>query len=577
MPSWHASRAPAAPCCAWRKICRSTPHEAHRLLRAPADPAGRHRQRDRRGLCAPRKPPPVRGAHAPQQRARRNELRERPPAAGAVLLGRAQPHRDRGARPVRHGAARPGRNRRDQGQHAMIRRTPPVFGNSEQSSRPSMSATRESARADTRVPPRAAQRVRPANTKARLYTVAMLLALASTGLVVRAVDLQVVRKDFYQGQGDARYLREMPISVSRGTVFDRNGEPLAVSTPMESIWANPQGLASLPEQLPDLAKGLGVELDVLRDKLDQRAGKEFLYLKRHLNPVDARAILDLKIPGVFSQREFRRYYPSGEVMAHVLGFTNIDDHGQEGLELAFDDWLAGKPGAKRVIRDRLGNIVENVELLRAPQAGRDLALSIDRRIQYLAYRELKTALLEHKATSGSIAILDASNGEVLAMVNLPSYNPNALGNADIAARRNRAVTDVMEPGSTMKPFTISTALESGKFKPTTPIDTSPGSLALPGGYLIRDTRTHGLTAVTAVLTLSSTEGAAKIAALLPNEHLYDMYHRFGFGQAPGSGFPGETSGVLPSLRSWGPVEKATMSYGYGLSVTPLQLAQAYAT
>jgi len=459
----------------------------------------------------------------------------------------------------------------------MIRRTPPLFGNSEQSSLPSMSATRESARAEPRAPQRAAQRVRPANTKARLYTVAMLLALASTGLVVRAVDLQVVRKDFYQGQGDARYLREMPIPVSRGTVFDRNGEPLAVSTPMESIWANPQELVSHTEQLPDLAKGLGVDVDVLRDKLDQRADKEFLYLKRHLNPDDARAILDLKIPGVFSQREFRRFYPSGEVMAHVLGFTNIDDHGQEGLELAFDDWLAGKPGAKRVIRDRLGNIVENVELLREPQAGRDLILSIDRRIQYLAYRELKTALLEHKATSGSMVILDASNGEVLAMVNLPSYNPNALGNADIAARRNRAVTDVMEPGSTMKPFTISTALESGKFKPTTPIDTNPGSLALPGGYLIRDTRNHGLTDVTGVITMSSNVGAAKIAALLPNEHLYDMYHRFGFGQATGSGFPGETSGVLPLLRSWGPVEKATMSYGYGLSVTPLQLAQAYAT
>lgn len=436
---------------------------------------------------------------------------------------------------------------------------------------PSMAAVR-----DAVAPTRAAARVRPANTPARLYTVLMLLALGSTGLVVRAVDLQVVRKDFYQEQGDARYLREMPIAVSRGTIFDRNGEPLAVSTPMESIWANPQQLLQWDDRLPELARALGIETQTLRDKLQQRADKEFLYLKRHLNPDDAAAILALKVPGVFSQREFRRFYPSGEVTAHVLGFTNIDDRGQEGLELAFDDWLAGKPGAKRVIRDRLGNIVENVELLREPQPGRDLTLTIDRRLQYLAYRELKTALLEHHATSGSMVVLDVPSGEVLAMVNLPSYNPNALSGADVASRRNRALTDVMEPGSTMKPFTIAAALESGKYKPNTPIDTSPGTLALPGGYLIRDTRNHGLTDVTGVITMSSNVGAAKIAATLPNEHLYDVYRRFGFGQPSGSGFPGEAGGVLPALKAWGPVEKATMSYGYGLNVTPLQLVQAYA-
>ncbi|UXI70750.1 peptidoglycan D,D-transpeptidase FtsI family protein [Tahibacter amnicola] len=421
---------------------------------------------------------------------------------------------------------------------------------------------------------RVATRVRPVNLKSRLSVVLMLLTLASTGLVVRAVDLQVVRKEFYQGQGDARYLREVPIPVSRGSVLDRNGEPLAVSTPVESIWANPQELLQHPERVPDLARALGMEGDALKDRLRQRADKEFIYLKRHLNPDDAASILALKIPGVNSQREFRRYYPSGEVTAHVLGFTNIDDRGQEGLELAFDEWLAGKPGAKRVIRDRLGHIVEDVELLSEPQQGRDLMLSIDRRIQYLAYRELKEGLLEHGASSGSMVVLDAPTGEVLAMVNLPSYNSNALNGVDTSSRRNRAMTDLIEPGSTMKAFTVAAALESGKWKPETPVDANPGTMTL-AGHLIRDTTNKGLLDVTGVITHSSNIGAAKIALTLPNDHLYDLFKRFGFGESTGSGFPGEAAGVLAPPNKWGPVEKATMSYGYGLSVTPLQLAQAY--
>ncbi len=420
-----------------------------------------------------------------------------------------------------------------------------------------------------------AARATPVNVRGRLLLVAVLLGLASTGLVVRAVDLQVVRKDFYQEQGDARYLREYPIPVSRGTVFDRNGEPLAVSTPVESIWANPQELLAHPDRVAPLAAALGIDAAALRQRLEQRADKEFVYLKRHLNPDDARAILALGIPGVSSQREFRRYYPSGEVMAHVLGFTNIDDRGQEGLELAFDEWLAGKPGAKRVIRDRLGHVVENVELLHEPQPGRDLTLSIDRRIQYLAYRELKSGLLEHHATSGSVVVLDVATGEILAMVNQPSYNPNAIGSAEPASRRNRALTDVIEPGSTMKPFTIAAALESGKWKPDTKVDTTPGTYAL-AGHVIRDTHNKGLIDVTGVITYSSNVGAAKIALTLPNEHLYDMFHRFGFGQSSGSGFPGEAPGVLPEARGWGTLEKATLAYGYGLNVTPLQLAVAYA-
>jgi cell division protein FtsI (penicillin-binding protein 3) len=416
----------------------------------------------------------------------------------------------------------------------------------------------------------------PVNLRARLYVVLSVLALASTALMVRAVDLQVVRKDFYQEQGDARYLRDIPIAVSRGTIFDRNGEALAVSTPVESIWANPPVLLENADRLPELARALGLDQDSLSQKLAQRSDKEFVYLKRHLNPDDAAAVLGLEIPGVASQREFRRYYPNGEVAAHVLGFTNIDDRGQEGLELAFDDWLAGKPGVKRVIRDRLGHIVENVELLEEAQPGRDLTLSIDRRIQYLAYRELMSAIREHGARSGSMVVLDVATGEILAMVNQPSFNPNSRGNVDVAFRRNRAVTDVVEPGSTMKAFTITAALESGKWTPTTKIDTNPGTLTLYDGRVIRDVHNVGLIDVTHVITKSSNVGAAKIAQTLSRDHMYDVYHRFGFGEVTGCGFPGESPGFLPVARKWGPVEQATIAYGYGVSVTPLQLAQAYA-
>jgi cell division protein FtsI (penicillin-binding protein 3) len=417
-------------------------------------------------------------------------------------------------------------------------------------------------------------RIFPVNTRARLYVVLMMLALGSTALIVRAVDLQVVRKNFYQEQGDERFLREMPLAVSRGTIFDRNGEPLAVSTPVESIWANPSDLLEHAERLPELAKAIGTDVDSLRQKLEQRKDKEFVYLKRQLNPDDAAEIIKLGIPGVSSQREYRRYYPSGEVMAHVLGVTNVDDHGQEGLELAFDDWLAGKPGAERVIRDRLGHTVEDVELAREPKFGRDITLSIDRRIQYLAYRELKSAIMEHHASSGSLVILDVTSGEILAMVNQPSFNPNAHA-ADPAYRRNRALTDVVEPGSTIKAFTVATALESGKWTPNSKVDTSPGYYQI-GTFTIHDVRNHGLLTLTGVITKSSNIGAAKVAESLSRESLFDMFHRFGFGESTGSGFPGESPGFLPIASAWGPVEKCTIAYGYGLNVTPLQLAQGYA-
>ncbi|WP_250338741.1 peptidoglycan D,D-transpeptidase FtsI family protein [Luteibacter flocculans] len=410
----------------------------------------------------------------------------------------------------------------------------------------------------------------------RMTVVVALLCVAASGLVVRAFDLQVVRKQFYQDQGDARFLREMPIAVSRGTIFDRNGEPLAVSTPVASIWANPPEVLENADRIPELAKALNVDADDLKQKIAQRADKEFMYIARQLRPEDAQAIVDLKIPGIASQREYRRYYPSGAVNSHILGFTNIDDHGQEGLELAFDSWLAGKPGAKRVIRDRMGHAVEDVDLVREPQPGRDLTLSIDRRIQYLAYSALKDTLEKNKAESGSIVVLDVHTGEVLGMANLPSFNPNAVRGSTPSERRNRAVTDVVEPGSTMKAFTMAAALSSGKYTPTAPlIETSPGTWMM-GGHPVRDTHNWGTLTPTGVITKSSNVGAAKIAMTLDTDFLYGVYKSFGLGNSTGSGFPGEAAGYLPVGRTWKPIEKSRLAYGYNLNVTPLQLATGYA-
>lgn len=409
----------------------------------------------------------------------------------------------------------------------------------------------------------------------RLLIVGGALGLCAVALVGRAFYLQVIGNDFYRQQGDARALREIPIPTSRGMITDRNGEPLAVSTPVESIWGNPKELLKNPARLPELAAALGVPTDYLTRKLSQRSGKEFLYLKRRINPDEAHRILARKIPGVFSQREFRRFYPQGEAMAHVLGFTNIDDRGQEGLELAFDDWLRGKPGAKRVIRDGAGRIIENVDLVKSAEPGHDLTLTIDRRIQYLTYRELRRALLETGASSGSAVVLDVDTGEVLAMANLPTYNPNLLGSGNPDTHRNRAVTDVVEPGSTMKPITIAAALQAGRVTPNTIVDTRPGSMP-NGRYRINDTHNYGVLTVTGVITKSSNVGAAKLALPLPNDYYYQFVKGFGYGSKPESGFPGESSGVLMPPDRWSGTTKATMSYGYGLSATPLQIAMAYA-
>jgi cell division protein FtsI (penicillin-binding protein 3) len=414
----------------------------------------------------------------------------------------------------------------------------------------------------------------PAAPVSRLYGFLLLFLLCAIALVARAVNLQVVDAEFLQDQGEARYLREVQVPTRRGNILDRNGEPLAVSTPVDSVWVNPGELLQAPADIEPLATVLGVEADEIERRLTQRSAREFVWLRRRLHPDVAAEIESLGLHGVFLQKEYRRFYPAGEVTAHVIGFTNIDDVGQEGLELAYNDWLSGKPGLKRVIRDRLGRTVEHVEMVRESVPGRDLSLTIDRRLQYLAYRELKRAVLKHGARSGSVVLLDVKSGEVLAMVNQPSYNPNH-SDIDSEGLRNRAITDVFEPGSVMKPFAVASALETGRWTPTTPIDTTPGRINV-GGHTISDHHNYGPIDVTRLITKSSNVAATKIALDLEPEHMWSTYDRFGFGDVTGTGFPGESAGVLRNHSRWRRVEQATLSYGYGISVTVLQLAEAFA-
>ncbi len=408
----------------------------------------------------------------------------------------------------------------------------------------------------------------------RLYALLFIFIFSSFALIARAVNLQVTETEFLQGQGKARYLRIVDIPTTRGIISDRNGEPLAVSTPVDSVWVNPAEVLQSPENLEPLAAVLGTDPDDMERKLTQRSGKEFVWLRRRLHPDVARQIKALNIPGVFLQKEYRRFYPAGEVAAHVIGFTNIDDIGQEGLELAYNEWLAGEPGSKRVIKDRLGRTVEEVELVNESKPGNDLHLTIDRRLQYLAYSELKRTVLKHGARSGSVVLLDLESSEILAMVNQPSYNPNHPGSENDGLR-NRAVTDVFEPGSVMKAFAMTSVLEQGNVTLATQVDTSPGTLQI-SGHTIHDHRDYGLLDLTGVITKSSNVGMTKLALELSPEHMWDTYRRFGFGEATGSGFPGESAGVLRNHSRWRRLEQATISYGYGISTTVLQLAQAYA-
>ncbi len=405
--------------------------------------------------------------------------------------------------------------------------------------------------------------------------VLLVLISGMISLAGRAVYLQHYEAEFLREEGDARHLRVVNISAHRGMITDRNGEPLAISTPVDSVWANPQETLQASEELYELAKLLGLSKDDLNRRLANRSSKAFMYLKRHVNPDIATQVMALDVPGVNLQREYRRYYPMGEVTAHVLGFTNIDDQGQEGIELSFQEWLDGEPGAKWVVKDRLGRVVENVARIKAPSPGKDLQLSLDKRIQYLAYRELKAAVLKHKAQSGSVVVVDAYRGEVLAMVNQPSFNPNNRRNLRGRLARNRAVTDVFEPGSTVKPFTIAAALEVGRFKPRSVINTSPGWYVVRG-HTIQDQHNYGTISLAKVISKSSNVGASKIALSIPAKSLWDTFRQVGFGAVTDSGFPGESAGLLSDFTRWRRIERATLSFGYGLSTTTLQLAQAYA-
>ena len=409
----------------------------------------------------------------------------------------------------------------------------------------------------------------------RVAIVLAFFVLAASSLVARAVYLQVVDKDFLNRQADTRHLHTEKISAHRGSITDRNGEPLAISTPVDSVWANPKELASAVDSVPKLAAALNFDAQLLMRRITRSMDKKFLYLKRHLRPDEAHRVMALKLPGVNVLREYRRYYPAGEVAGHLVGFTSVDDDGQEGLELAFNHWLGGESGAKRVLKDRLGRPVENVESIRPARHGKDLASSIDLRLQYLAYRTLKAAIQQHHADSGSIVVLDVLTGEVLAMVNQPTYNPNDRAQFSAERYRNRAITDIFEPGSSIKPLILAAALESGRYRPSSYVDTSPGYIMV-GPKKIEDRRNLGRISLTTVLSRSSNVGASKIALSLEPDQLWGTMTSFGLGSLTSSGFPGESAGLLTHYSHWQQISRATLAYGYGVSVTPLQLAQAFA-
>ena len=408
----------------------------------------------------------------------------------------------------------------------------------------------------------------------RVTLVLVFFSLIAVALAARAVHLQVLNKEFLNQQADTRHLRRERISAHRGTITDRNGEPLAISTPVDSVWANPKELAPAVDDVPRLARTLGLDPQLLMRRITRSMDKEFLYLKRHLSPEQAQQVLALKLPGVNVQREYRRYYPAGEVTGHLVGFTDIDDEGQEGLELAFNHWLAGESGAKRVLKDRLGRSVENVESIRPARHGKNLRTSIDLRIQYLAYRTLKAAIQSYNAESGSIVVLDVKTGEVLAIVNQPTYNPNDRSQFSAERYRNRAVTDIFEPGSSIKPLVVAAALESGEFRPSSIIDTAPGYVTV-GAKTIEDRRNLGRVSLTTILARSSNVGVTKLAMSLQPDQLWQTMTEFGLGSLTSSAFPGESAGLLTHFSNWKPISQATLAYGYGVSVTALQLAQAY--
>ena len=411
----------------------------------------------------------------------------------------------------------------------------------------------------------------------RFFVVVGVLCSLLALLLGRVLSLQILDmehgREFLQSQGAMRSVRTAEIPAYRGVISDRRGEPLAVSTPVVSIWANPQVL-KLSERHGELAQALGMDLQELQDKLARYDGKQFMYLRRHWIPVEARAVLEKRFEGVHGEREYRRFYPAGEVAAQLVGFTNLDGQGIAGLELAYNEWLQGSPGKKRYIKDLHGEVVRDIGVLEPARPGKDLTLSIDLRLQTLQHRELQRAVTALGATSGSVVTLDSHTGEVLAMVNYPVYNPNSRKGVKAAAMRNRAITDVYEPGSTMKALTLVAALESGRYTPNTTIDTSPGRIRV-GRKVYVDPRDYGEITVTRVIQKSSQVGVTKMALDLGHEPIWEVFNRFGIGRPPGTGFPGESAGRLPTRPRWHSTEKVSLAFGYGITATPLQLASAY--
>jgi cell division protein FtsI (penicillin-binding protein 3) len=423
---------------------------------------------------------------------------------------------------------------------------------------------------------RNARHASPRAFRWRAHFLVGLLVLAAAALVCRAVDLQLFEYSFLSKQGDARFTRIVDIAAHRGTITDRYGEPLAVSTPVDSIWVNPKQIALASAQISRLAAALGINTQELGRRITSNLDRDFLYVARQRQPAEAARIKGLGIPGVYLSREYRRYYPAGEVTGQLIGFTNVDDQGQAGLELAYDQWLTGIDGEKRVIQDRFGRIVQDVDSIRPARPGRDLVLSIDLRIQYLAYRALKAQVAEQDARAGSMVVIDIATGEVLAMVDQPAFNPNDRDQMLPRLYRNRAVTDIFEPGSSMKPFFVAAGLLSGHYDDRSIIDTSPGFIKV-GAHVFTDEQDWGPIDIAMVLAHSSNVGMAHIALSLPPKLIWRTLRGFGFGQLATNGYPGESAGLLAPLHTWRPIDIATMSHGYGISVTALQLAHAYAT
>ncbi len=399
------------------------------------------------------------------------------------------------------------------------------------------------------------------------------IALAFAGLAGRAVYIQVIANDFFQRQGEVRFVRTLALPASRGRILDRNGIILASSIPVPSIWAIPEDVERDPVNLSKLAKLLEMSVADLNKKLADE-DKTFVWLKRQVDESVGNAITALDMKGIYQRKEYKRQYPEGEAAAHVVGFTNVEDKGQEGIELTFNKELGGRNGSRRVIKDRMGRVVEDIGDQIAPVDGRDLQLSIDSKVQFFAYQSIKEAVLKHKAKAGSVVVLDVQTGEVLALANYPSYVPDKRQNLSGAQLRNRVLTDSFEPGSTMKPFVIGLALNTGRVTPETQIQTAPGRLTI-GNATISDSHAHGVLTVNEVIQKSSNVGTTKIALSMPAREMWEMYSSVGFGQKPVVPFPGAVSGRLRPYKSWRPIEQATMSYGYGLSVSLMQLAHAY--